>query len=182
MPPLPDAQPRPEPTLAMSFERTPTLARTVFLSLLLAATWLVWSGLYKPLLLALGVFSCAITIILIRRMRFFDEEIYPLHFSLRLVRFWLWLGKEIWSSSIEVARVVLHPKLPISPRTITIESPSQHNFDQVMLGNSITLTPGTLTLDVYDGKLKVHTLTDEGAKALLSGEMASKVTTLRRSS
>ena len=119
---------------------------------------------------------------LIRRMRFFDEETYPLHFSWRLVRFWLWLGKEIWSSSIEVARVVLHPKLPISPRTITIESPSRHNFDQVMLGNSITLTPGTLTLDVYDGQLKVHTLTDEGAKALLSGEMASKVTTLRRSS
>lgn len=182
MPPLPDAQPRPEPTLAMNFERAPTLARTVSLSLLLAATWLVWSGLYKPLLLALGAFSCAITIMLIRRMRFFDEETYPLHFSWRLVRFWLWLGKEIWSSSIEVARVVLHPKLPISPRTITIESPSRHNFDQVMLGNSITLTPGTLTLDVYDGQLKVHTLTDEGAKALLSGEMASKITTLRRSS
>lgn len=166
----------------MNALRTPTLARTVFLSLLLAATWLVWSGLYKPLLLALGAFSCAITIMLIRRMRFFDEETYPLHFSWRLVRFWLWLGKEIWSSSIEVARVVLHPKLPISPRTITIESPSQHNFDQVMLGNSITLTPGTLTLDVYNGQLKVHTLTDEGAKALLSGEMASKITTLRRSS
>ena len=166
----------------MNFERAPTLARTVSLSLLLAATWLVWSGLYKPLLLALGAFSCAITIMLIRRMRFFDEETYPLHFSWRLVRFWLWLGKEIWSSSIEVARVVLHPKLPISPRTITIESPSRHNFDQVMLGNSITLTPGTLTLDVYDGQLKVHTLTDEGAKALLSGEMASKITTLRRSS
>lgn len=161
---------------------TPTIARTVSLSLLLAATWLVWSGLFKPLLLALGAFSCAITIIMIRRMRFFDEETYPFYFSVRLVRFWLWLGKEIWNSSIEVARVVLHPKLPISPRTITIESPSQHNFDQVMLGNSITLTPGTLTLDVYDGRLRVHTLTDEGAKALLSGEMARKVTSLRRSS
>jgi len=83
---------------------TPTIARTVSLSLLLAATWLVWSGLFKPLLLALGAFSCAITIIMIRRMRFFDEETYPFYFSVRLVRFWLWLGKEIWNSSIEVSR------------------------------------------------------------------------------
>jgi len=41
---------------------------------------------------------------MIRRMRFFDEETYPFYFSVRLVRFWLWLGKEIWNSSIEVSR------------------------------------------------------------------------------
>lgn len=153
----------------------PTLGRTVVLSLILATAWLLWSGLYKPLLLSLGLVSCAITVVVIRRMKFFDDELYSLHFSWRLVRFWGWLGKEIWLSSIEVAKIVLHPKRPISPRTVELHTNADDNFTQLLLGNSITLTPGTLTLDVHEGKLTVHTLTDAGAKALLSGEMAAKV-------
>lgn len=153
----------------------PTLGRTVVLSLLLATAWLLWSGLYKPLLLSLGLVSSVITVFIIRRMKFFDEELYSLHFSWRLVGFWGWLGKEIWLSSIEVAKIVLHPKCPISPRTLEIHISADDNFTQLLLGNSITLTPGTLTLDVHEGKLTVHTLTDAGAKALLSGEMAAKV-------
>ena len=112
-------------------------------------------------------------------MRFFDEEVYPLHFSLKLVKFWLWLLREIWTSSLEVARIVLHPDLPIKPRVVTIRTNSDHNFDQVILGNSITLTPGTLTLDVYDGVLRVHALTEEGAKNVSNGEMVTKTTNLR---
>lgn len=153
----------------------PILGRTVALSLILAAAWLLWSGLYKPLLLSLGLLSCALTVMLIRRMEFFDDEIYSLHFGWRLVHFWGWLGKEIWLSSIEVAKIVLHPKCPVSPRTVELQTSATDNFTQLLLGNSITLTPGTLTLDVHEGKLTVHTLTDVGAKALLSGEMARKV-------
>lgn len=131
------------------------------------------------MLLALGAASCVVTLILIHRMRFFDEEVYPLHFSLKLVKFWLWLLREIWTSSLEVARIVLHPDLPIKPRVVTIRTNSDHNFDQVILGNSITLTPGTLTLDVYDGVLRVHALTEEGAKNVSNGEMVTKTTNLR---
>lgn len=163
----------------MRSSNSPATARILAISAFLAVTWLLWSGLYKPLLLTLGVFSCVVTVVLIRRMNFFDEETYPLHFSLNLFKFWFWLAREIWSSSIQVARVVLHPDLPINPRVIRIHANSKHNFDQVILGNSITLTPGTLTLDVYDGVLRVHTLTDEGARSLLTGEMAAKTTSLR---
>ena len=145
----------------------------------LAAAWLLWSGLYKPLLLLLGTASCLLTFWLVRRMGYFDEQLFALRFSLRLLRYWWWLGGEIIRSSLEVTRVVLDPKLPISPRVIDLEAESPHPFDQVVLGNSITLTPGTLTIDLHKGVLKVHTLTEAGARELMSGEMNRRVTGMR---
>jgi len=145
----------------------------------LAAAWLLWSGLYKPLLLLLGTASCLLTFWLVRRMGYFDDEMFALRLSWRLLRYWWWLGGEIIRSSLEVARIVLDPKLPISPRVIDLEAKSPHPFDQVILGNSITLTPGTLTIDLHEGVLKVHTLTEAGARELMSGEMNRRVSGMR---
>ena len=155
-------------------------SRILLFFLLLAAAWLLWSGLFKPLLLGLGVVSCLLTFAIVRRMGYFDNELFALRFSWRLLGFWAWLAREVLRSSLEVARVVLDPRLPISPRVIEIESTSQHPFDQVLLGNSITLTPGTLTLDLHDGMLRVHTLTEAGARDLMSGEMDRRVAGLSR--
>ena len=82
-------------------------------------------------------------------------------------------------SSLEVSRVVLDPRLPISPRIVDIDATALHPVDQAILGNSITLTPGTLALDVHDGVIKVHSLTREGADALMSSEMDRRVAALR---
>lgn len=150
-------------------------SRIILFFLLLAAAWLLWSGLFKPLLIGLGVFSCLLTFAIVRRMGYFDNELFALRFSWRLLGFWAWLAREVLRSSLEVARVVLDPRLPISPRVIEIESTSRHPFDQVLLGNSITLTPGTLTLDLHNGILKVHTLTEAMARDLMSGEMDRRV-------
>jgi multicomponent Na+:H+ antiporter subunit E len=155
-------------------------ARIVLFFLLLAAAWLLWSGLFKPLLIGLGVVSCLLTFAIVRRMGYFDNELFALRFSWRLLGFWAWLAREVLRSSLDVARVVLDPRLPISPRVIEIESTSRHPFDQVLLGNSITLTPGTLTLDLHDGVLRVHTLTEAGARDLMSGEMDRRVAGLYR--
>lgn len=150
-------------------------ARMLLLLVLLAAAWLLWSGLYKPLLLALGAFSCLLSFYLARRMGFFDNELFALRFSLRLFGYWAWLGREIVRSSLEVARVVLDPRLPISPQIVEIRATARHPVEQAILGNSITLTPGTLALDVHRGMLKVHSLTKEGADALMSGEMDRRI-------
>jgi multicomponent Na+:H+ antiporter subunit E len=149
------------------------------LLLLLATAWLLWSGLFKPLLLGLGLFSCVLTFLVVRRMGYFDNQIFALRFSFRLFAYWAWLGREIFRSSLQVARVVLDPALPISPKTIEIESSSTHPFDQVMLANSITLTPGTLALDLHEGIIKVHTLTEDGARDLMRGEMDRRVNGLK---
>ncbi len=149
------------------------------LLLSLVTAWLLWSGLYKPLLLSLGVLSCVICFWLARRMEYFDDNLYALHFSLRLLRYWFWLGGQIIRSSLDVSRIVLDPRLPISPRIVEIEVESAHPFDHVMLGNSITLTPGTLSIDVYEGVIQVHALTEEGARELAAGEMNRRVTRVR---
>ena len=146
----------------------------------LVAAWLLWSGIYKPLLLGLGVFSCVLTIYVKHRMEYFQTEVFALRFGRRLLGYWLWLAKEVVKSSLDVARIVLNPRLPISPRVVTVRAQCDHPVDQAILANSITLTPGTLALDVYKGEIKVHALTKAGADELKQGEMNRRVAALRK--
>ena len=145
----------------------------------LAAAWLLWSGIFEPLLLGLGALSCLLSFLVVWRMGYFDKDLFALRFSLRLLTYWAWLIKEIVLSSLDVAKVVLHPKLPISCRFVEIKATSPSAVGQVILANSITLTPGTLTLDLHQGMLKVHTLTQAAADGLTSGEMDRRVANLR---
>jgi len=162
-------------------ERRTRLARVSVLAVLLAVAWLLWSGMFKPLLLALGVLSCLLVLYLANRMHLFDHEVLSPRFTWRLLRFWGWLGREIVRSSLEVTRVVLSPGLPISPTVTEFDSRCTHPVDRAILGNSITLTPGTLTLRVDDGRFVVHALTEAGARDIGGGEMDRRVSALRSS-
>ncbi|HSN52482.1 MAG TPA: Na+/H+ antiporter subunit E [Woeseiaceae bacterium] len=155
-------------------------ARILTLFLLLFVAWVLWSGYLKPLLLGLGALSCLLTVWIVRRMGYFDDETYAFHYDWRLLGFWGWLGGEVVKSSIEVARIVLRPRIDVEPQVVTIDASSLGPVDQALLGNSITLTPGTLTLDVDEGRLLVHALTPNGAAALEGGEMQQRVAALRR--
>ena len=157
-----------------------TITRMLVLLVPLVAAWLLWSGIYKPLLLALGLFSCLLTIYVKHRMRYFKTEVFALRFGGRLISYWLWLAKEVVKSSLDVARIVLSPSLPISPQVVTVKASSRHPVDQVILANSITLTPGTLALDVYNDEIIVHALTADGADELRRGEMDRRVSELRK--
>ena len=156
------------------------MVRTLLLLALLITVWLLWSGHFNPLLLALGAFSCLLVGYLIQRMGYFDNEVFALRYGLRLFGYWVWLAKQVVHSSIEVARLVLDPRLPISPQVFEIKASSDHPVDLAILGNSITLTPGTLTLDVHRGLIKVYSLTQASADNLLSGEMDRRVAALRK--
>ena len=155
-------------------------ARTLILLLLLIVAWVLWSGYLKPLLLGLGAFSCILTVWIVRRMGYFDDEMFAFHYDWRLLGFWAWLGGEIVKSSIEVTRVVLRREVHVEPIVVDVDGSGLGPVDLALLGNSITLTPGTLTLDVYEGRLRVHALTREGAAALLSGDMLQRVAGLRK--
>ena len=156
------------------------MVRAMLLLSLLVIAWLLWSGLFKPLLLSLGGFSCLLTVYLTHRMGYFRNNVFALRFGVRLFGYWLWLAREVVRSSIDVARIVLSPSLPISPQVLDITATADHPVDQAMLGNSITLTPGTLSLDVYNGRIKVHCLTKAGADDLTAGEMNRRVAALRQ--
>lgn len=154
----------------------------IFLTLLVWFTaWLLWSGLFKPLLIGLGVVSCLLVLGLSQRMGMFNKDVFSLRFIWRLLPFWGWLGKELIVANLEVARVVLSRHMKINPTVIRLQALSDDRVSQAILGNSITLTPGTVTVDDYEGELLVHCLTREGADALIEGEMNRRVAALSRS-
>jgi multicomponent Na+:H+ antiporter subunit E len=144
----------------------------------LSVAWLLWSGIYKPLLLGLGVVSVVITLVFAVRMRFFDHAAGLGRMAVRLPGYWLWLLKEILVSSVHVARLVLSPSLPIQPRLVYILSEPGEELPQVILGNSITLSPGTITIDIDEKAVLVHCISESGAKDMESGELLRRISQL----
>ncbi|WP_148285874.1 Na+/H+ antiporter subunit E [Paraglaciecola psychrophila] len=145
------------------------LSSVLLLLFILSITWLLWSGLYKPLVVGLGAFSCVLSVYLAHRMGFFRHQAL-LGLMPRLPGYWMWLLREIIISSLEVAKLILKPSLPISPTVVVLEAQTKTDVGQVILGNSITLSPGTVTLDLYEGKLLIHCLTSKSALELQKGE------------
>jgi multicomponent Na+:H+ antiporter subunit E len=143
----------------------------------LLVSWVLWSGIYKPLLLWLGLFSCLLSVWLAQRMGFFRHPM-SLRTLLRLPAHWLWLLGEIVRSSVEVARVVLSPSLPISPTVVELTTTEATDVGKVILGNSITLSPGTVTIDVYQDRLLVHCLTQRSASQLQDPEVQRRIARL----
>lgn len=158
------------------------LARQVVLFFaLLLVMWLIWSGYFKPLLVFFGIVSCTLVVVLTLRMKAaLPQERFWLSLLPRLPQFWLWLTAEVVKSNIRLAAVILHPRLPISPRLVTIDAEPASELGQAILGNCITLTPGTVTLDDHDGKLQVHCITADSAAGLESGDMNHRVAVLTR--
>jgi multicomponent Na+:H+ antiporter subunit E len=77
-------------------------------------------------------------------------------------------------ANLSLARVVLDPRLPIAPSVVRVPAP-EGNLARALLANSITLTPGTVTLDVTDDELVVHALTEASRTELLAGSLARSV-------
>ncbi len=152
--------------------------RILSLSILLFAIWLIWSGHYTPLLLAFGVLSCLLVVFISHRMRIIDLEGHPIHLLTGLPSYALWLAWALVQSNIDIARLVLNPRLPIAPRMIRVKASQKTHLGQAIYANSITLTPGTVTVDIEDGVIEVHALTEESARELLDGEMDRRVTRL----
>ncbi len=146
------------------------------LGLALVASWLLWSGHYTPLLLSLGAVSCAGVLIIALKMKVVDREGAPVELPLRSLRYLPWLLWEIVKANLHVAARILHPRMPISPRLITVRCTQTHDIGRVIYANSITLTPGTVSVDTHGEEITVHALTDEAAEDLLAGTMDRRVT------
>jgi multicomponent Na+:H+ antiporter subunit E len=109
-----------------------------------------------------------------------DPEGFPVHLGLRVLSYWGWLLKEIVKSAWDVSRIIIHPRLPISPTMVSFR-PTQHSsVGLVIHANSITLTPGTITFEAEPHRFVVHALTRGGAEGVLSGDMDARVTACER--
>ena len=122
-----------------------------------------------------------LSVYLANRMGFFRHQKDLLSLIPRLPGYWLWLLKEIIVSSLEVAKLILKPSMPISPTVVVLTAENQTDVGQVIFGNSITLSPGTVTLDLHEGQILIHCLTSESAKELQKGEANRRAAALEKS-
>ena len=114
---------------------------------LLLAFWLLLSGYFTPFLVAAGVGSSIAVVAFARRMEMVDVEAFPLVMWRTMFRYWPWLLKEIAKSGWSVTRIVLDPRLPITPTLIRFRPGQRTPVGLVTHANSITLTPGTITVE-----------------------------------
>ena len=149
--------------------------RIIITSILVFLFWFMLSGHTETLLIIFGILSTLLSIYLAHRMQIIDHESYPFHMSLRLLRYYVYLGKEIILANIDVIKRILKPGQTISPNIITLPASKRTDLSKVIYANSITLTPGTVTLDLSDDEIKVHALSKEGAADLQTGQMAITV-------
>lgn len=148
----------------------------VSLGLTLFATWLLLSGHYTPFITGLGAASCVAVVVIVMWMDVCDHETHPVHLTTRIVGYWLWLLKEIAKANIDVAKRVLAPRMAISPALIRVKPSQVTDLGQVLYANSITLTPGTTTIDIDQGTFIVHTIAREVGADLAGGDMDRRVT------
>ena len=135
------------------------MLRAFGLGVILFGFWLALSGHYTPLLLSFGVGSCVLVVYLSIRMDVVDSEGVPLQVTGRFLAYLPWLMKEVFVANVAVARVILDPKLPISPRMVVFHGSQDSDLGRAIYANSITLTPGTITTGVHGHEFQIHALT-----------------------
>lgn len=137
--------------------------------------WILMSGFFTAFLLAAGLGSAFFVAWLAHRMDLIDHEGHPFHLTWSAVTYWPWLIKEIMKSAIDVARIILDPKLPASPTVVRFKPRQKTVVGLVTHANSITLTPGTLSIEVAQEGFMVHALTKSGAEATVDSDMDRRV-------
>lgn len=155
------------------------MARSIGMAIVLFLLWLLMSGHGEPWLLGLGVASAILVTWVARRLETVDHEGYPLHLAWRGMLYWPWLLLEIIKANIDVARTILSNSDSVDPSVFKVKASQSDDLGRVIYANSITLTPGTVTMDVApDGWLTIHALNRSAREGLEGGEMDRRVSRL----
>ena len=149
--------------------------RTASLTALLFVFWLALSGHYTTMLIVIGVLCAILCTIAAVRMRTVDDEGVPLSLFLGTLTYYPWLAKEIAKSAWSVTKIILNPRLPISPTMLVVKASQKTAAGAATYANSITLTPGTLTVGADGDELTIHALVKDGADDLETGAMDRRV-------
>lgn len=154
------------------------MVRAITLGVVLFGLWLLLSGYFEPFLLGGAVFSVVLVVYLANRMDVVDQEGLPVHLGLGLVTYLPWLVLEIIKANIAVAKVVLKPSLPISPTVVRFHGLQKTDVGRFIFANSITITPGTITIAVEGEELEVHALVAEMVDGMEEGPMNRRIAAL----
>lgn len=133
--------------------------RLIATAAVLALVWVLWSGHFEPLVVGFGVASVILTVFVGSRLHVIDEEGEPMGiFLVRFPVFVLWLAGQILQANLQVARIILNPRLPIGSHLIRLRASQKTELGKVIHANAITITPGTVSLDLRDDVILVHAL------------------------
>lgn len=162
--------------------------RVTLLFLILFAGWLLMSGHYTPLITAFGVASCALCTWLAWRIGASDFEGLPTHLFARLPAYLIWLLREIITANIGTAKIILSGSA--RPEIFEVFATQKTAAGLATYANSITLTPGTVTIDIDEGDIDegenstflVHALHGDFADDVRNGDMDRRVSKLESSS
>ncbi len=158
------------------------MRQRVSFAIALFTFWLLLSGQTSPFLIAAGIGSTLAVLAICERMGILDREGQPIHLGLRAVAYWGWLTWEIAKSAWDVTKLILGPIGGISPTLVRVRASQATEVGRVIYANSITLTPGTISLELDDDTIVVHALTRDGAASLEGGDMDRRVTRLEQAS
>lgn len=140
----------------------------LLLWILLTAFWMIIASSLSLTELIIGIFASLLIVLYSMDLVFSKDEMTP--FSLRTTRalflLFLRLIREIIVSNLHVAKIVLSKKMEIDPGFETIRQPLKKDLNKTLYGNAITLTPGTLTVDMHDDVIIVHGLEKHLVKSL----------------
>ena len=161
---------------------SPILQRSV-LAVMLFAFWMILSGNTEIKFVTYGVFTAVITAWVTYPLLLVPDaegKKYYYVFGLnpfRLVYYFFWLMWQLILANVDVVKATVREELDINPCVVSFRFRMNHPMGQVILANSITLTPGTVTMNVTeDGLFEVHALTDGAADGVKDGEgMPAKV-------
>ena len=149
--------------------------RWVSLAVVLFLFWLALSGHYTPFLMVAGAASAILCAVVAARLRIADAEGHAVHLLGSALTYFPWLLWEIAKSGWAVTKVILHPRLPVSPTMTRVIASQRSTVGIATYANSITLTPGTITTGVKGNVLTVHGLVRDGAADVEAGGMDARV-------
>jgi multicomponent Na+:H+ antiporter subunit E len=150
----------------------PDIARwAIRQGLLLAAFWVLLSGHYTPLLLTLGAASVLLVCWLTYRAGLPEPRQSAFRFARRLPLYVLWLEKEVLLAAFQVVRRAWSPKIHLDPQIGLTPATRMSALAETTYANSITLTPGSLSIHLADDDIEVHSLDRAGIDALHEGRM-----------
>ena len=154
--------------------------RNICLAILLFVFWLALSGHFTWFLMGIGVAAALLSLFVANRMGTVHEEGVPVQLALGAVTYIPWLLWEIVKAALAVTRIIIDPRLPISPTMTRLRASQNTSTGINVYANSITLTPGTITTGVEGRTLIVHALEASGAADLEAGGMDARVSRLER--
>ncbi len=154
----------------------------IILFILLFITWMILSGFFSIFFIVVGILSSLAAVVLLSKLVLpSDQKFNLVIILLRLPRYSIWLMKEIIISSLSVSKKMWQLEPEISPEMSWVSTNIKSDLGLTLLGNSITLTPGTVTIAVRDdGMVQVHSLTKEGLEDIRRGEIVRKVNNITR--